>query len=62
VPSLRDRVAAVKQRLMDLWITTAGEAIEKNASTVAVLPITILLRPDGLLTELRDRGYEIDAP
>jgi uncharacterized protein YbaP (TraB family) len=62
VPNLRDRVAEIRERLKNLWLTTAGEAIAKNASSVAVLPITILLKPDGLLAELRNRGYQVDAP
>jgi hypothetical protein len=62
VPGLRDRVAAVKDRLEDLWLTTADAAIAKNASSVAVLPITILLKPDGLLADLQARGYTVEAP
>jgi hypothetical protein len=62
VPALRDRVAEVKDRLRALWLTTADAAIAKNASSVAVLPITILLKPDGLLAELQARGYTVDAP
>ncbi len=62
VPNLRDRVAEVRERLKSLWLTTAVESIDKNASTVAVLPITSVLKPDGVLAELRARGYAIDAP
>jgi uncharacterized protein YbaP (TraB family) len=61
-PDLRERLASAKQRLEDLWLATAAEAIARNASTVAVLPITVLLKPDGLLADLRERGYEIEAP
>jgi hypothetical protein len=44
------------------WIEAAQAALARNQSTFAVLPIDELLKPDGYLTRLRDKGYEVEEP
>ena len=44
------------------WLDAAAGALQRNQTTVATLPIFMLLRPDGLLTQLRARGFEVIEP
>jgi hypothetical protein len=44
------------------WLEAAEAALAKNVSTVAALPIESLLREDGMLAALRERGYTVQAP
>jgi hypothetical protein len=53
-----DVVARAKQ----MWLDAAENALATNASTFAILPITELLAEDGLLRELKTKGYEVREP
>ncbi|MFO7324660.1 MAG: TraB/GumN family protein [Pseudomonadota bacterium] len=44
------------------WLDAARAALEKNASTFAVLPLDDVLRADGPLSRLRAEGYEVEEP
>lgn len=44
------------------WIDAATTALASNHTTIAVLPVFQLLRDDGLLKALRDKGYTVQAP
>jgi uncharacterized protein YbaP (TraB family) len=44
------------------WLAAAEKALRRNQTTVATLPIFMLLRPDGLIAELRARGFEVIEP
>jgi TraB/PrgY/gumN family len=44
------------------WLTAAEAALANNSSTFAVLNITELLTPSGLLEKLRAKGYGIEEP
>jgi hypothetical protein len=48
--------------LQSAWLEVAEKAIADNVSTVAVLSMTELLKPDGWLAIFRARGYEIIEP
>lgn len=50
------------KRMERTWIAAAEAALAKNTSTFATLPISQLLQPEGYLTKLRAKGYEIEAP
>ena len=52
----------VRQRIDDLWVAAAEDALEKNASTVALLPLGMVLSPDGYLARLAAKGYVVEAP
>lgn len=52
---LRERVAAE-------WLKAAEAALQKNAVTLAVLPIGQILDDDGYVATLRSRGYAVEAP
>jgi hypothetical protein len=58
---------ARKQGMQDLqarveneWLAAAEQALRENATTFAVLPISQLLQPDGLLQRLVARGYVVE--
>lgn len=44
------------------WLRAAETALGNNTSTFAVLDLDQLLAEDGLLNQLRDKGYKIDEP
>lgn len=49
-------------RIRAAWLEAADAALANNASTFAVLPIGTLLDPEGILAELRARGYAVEEP
>ena len=44
------------------WVLAAEGALQRNSSSVAVLPLRELLDPKGLGAQLRARGYEMIEP
>jgi uncharacterized protein YbaP (TraB family) len=62
VPELHDRVMQVLEQRTAAWLAAAESALDKNESSVAVLPITELVKPDGWLARLRSKGYEVQDP
>lgn len=60
---LRERgLADVPERVRAAWMAAAEQALVRNASTVAVLSVDELLRPNGFLARLRERGYVVEDP
>ncbi len=49
-------------RIDAAWLQAAETALAKNDSTVAVLSIAELLKPDGYLATLQAKGYTVEAP
>ena len=62
VPSFQEEYAKVNGQLQSAWLSTAEKAIAANVSTVAVLSMAELVKPDGWLALLRARGYGITEP
>jgi uncharacterized protein YbaP (TraB family) len=50
------------EELKQNWSDAVQQALARNQSTFAVLPIDTLLSPDGHLKRLRDLGYEVEEP
>jgi len=50
------------QRLQAAWVEAAVAALARNASTVSVLSVDEILKPDGYVAQLRSKGYRIDEP
>jgi hypothetical protein len=44
------------------WLQAVDEALASNAMTFASVPLQVLLRPNGFLERLRERGYVVEAP
>ncbi|NZA26339.1 TraB/GumN family protein [Luteimonas sp. SJ-92] len=51
-----------RRQLGDLWLEAAEAALARNASTFASLPVSTLVREDGLLARLQARGYAVEEP
>ncbi len=62
VPQLRNEFEQARAQLRLAWLSAVDNALDRNVSTFAVLPISEFLRPQGLLSELRARGYAIQEP
>lgn len=54
--------ADVEAKVQAAWRKAIDTALEKNASTVAVLSIAELLKPDGELARLQAMGYTVEPP
>ena len=52
----------MKSHVWALWLEDVDRALSDNDSTFAVLPLGALLRADGPLSWLRQRGYEVVEP
>lgn len=52
----------VGERMRTKWIDEAEQGLRRNRSTFAILPMSQLLRDDGYLAELREKGYAVEAP
>ncbi|HEY0802760.1 MAG TPA: TraB/GumN family protein, partial [Steroidobacteraceae bacterium] len=62
VRRMHDQLSRAEAQLNDAWLTAADNALNKNASSFAVLPLGELLKPDGWLSKLRAKGYVIKDP
>lgn len=58
----RQGLSDLPERLRDLWLEAAESTLTNNRTSLAVLPIRVLLRPGGPLDTLRERGYTVQAP
>jgi hypothetical protein len=45
-----------------VWLEAIEKALDGNRSTLAILPIDELLKDDGKLARLRDKGYVVEDP
>jgi uncharacterized protein YbaP (TraB family) len=62
VASFQEEYAKVNGQIQSAWLSAAEKAIAANSSTVAVLSMVELVKPDGWLALFRARGYEITEP
>ena len=49
-------------KLSAAWMEAADKALADNESTFAVLPMVLMLREGGFLSQLEARGYTVEAP
>jgi hypothetical protein len=54
--------ADMRQRVKAAWLAAADKSLATNKSTLAVLWMSELTSPDGMLAALRAKGYQIDEP
>lgn len=52
----------IRPRAMAAWLEAADTALAKNKTTFAILPMSDMLAPTGLLASLRAKGYQIEEP
>lgn len=55
-------LSQVESRSWKLWLENVDRALTDNDSSFAILPLSYLLRRDGPLSWLRERGYEVVEP
>ncbi len=55
-------ISDVRQRLRGNWVKAAEDALSRNASTFAVLPLEMVVGPDNYLDAMRAQGFEVIAP
>jgi hypothetical protein len=55
-------IEQLRSELDNRWLAAAENALAANTSSFAILDIVELLREDGLLAELRARGYLVREP
>lgn len=49
-------------RMRAKWLDVAETALRKNRTTIALLPLADLLKPDGYPAQLREKGYTVEEP
>ncbi len=52
----------IREQLYALWTGAAIKSLGANETTLAIVPLTKLLREDGYLARLRNAGLTIEAP
>jgi hypothetical protein len=52
----------VLDRVKVAWVAAAEQALLTRASSVAVLPVDEILKPDGYVAHLRSKGYRVEEP
>lgn len=52
----------VQAQVSRQWLEAAETALKNNPTSFTIFDICELLRDDGLVAQLQDRGYVVDAP
>ena len=52
----------VLERVRNAWVAAAERSLASNVSTVAVLSVDEILKPDGYVAALKQRGYLVTDP
>lgn len=60
--SQRMGIANIQEKIAERWYRSVDEAVRDHRVVFAVLPITQLLKPDGVVAKLQAKGYEVEAP
>lgn len=53
---------ALEQRRRELWLAAAEKSLAANQSTLALLPVSQIMSPDGLVAALQAKGYLVEQP
>lgn len=54
--------ADLHERVEATWLAAADEALAQDEVSLALLPLGLVVRADGYLARLRERGYAIEEP
>jgi uncharacterized protein YbaP (TraB family) len=52
----------LEQRMRDTWLAAAEKSLATNKSTFALMPVSRLLDPTGMLATLQAKGYAVEQP
>lgn len=55
-------ITDLPQRVQKTWLDAANSALQRNVTTVAIVPMRYLLAADGYLSRLKSMGYSIEEP
>ncbi len=53
---------SLDQRRRELWLAAAEKALATNKSTLALLPVSQIMNPSGLVAALQAKGYLVEQP
>lgn len=56
------RIKALMNEAQNAWMTAAESALDKNTTTLALWPISDVLKQDGVLLKFRAKGYAVEEP
>jgi uncharacterized protein YbaP (TraB family) len=54
--------ATLEQRMRDTWLAAAEKSLATNKSTFALMPVSRILDPAGVLAALQAKGYAVEQP
>lgn len=54
--------ATLEQRMRESWLAAAERSLATNKSTFAMLPVSQILNPTGLVAALQAKGYAVEQP
>jgi uncharacterized protein YbaP (TraB family) len=53
---------SMEQRRREIWLAAAEKSLATNKSTFAMLPMSQIMNPDGLVAALQAKGYLVEQP
>ena len=62
VPRLQEEYNKMRARAYSEWLAIVERALSQYDVSLAVLPITELMKPHGRLSQLKARGYTVETP
>ena len=52
----------IEQRALNAWLLAVDQALNQHRSSVAIVNIAELIKPNGLLERLAAKGYTVTEP
>jgi len=56
------KIAAIRRDFDQSWLDLAVDSLERYQTTLAVVPMIELFKPDGIVARMRARGYTVEEP
>jgi len=60
--TMAPKLAEIRKRFDDAWLNLALKALDTHAVTLAIVPIDELYKRNGVLAQMRSRGFTVDEP
>ena len=60
--TLAPKLAEIRKRFDDAWLNLAVKALDTHVVTLAIVPIDELYKRNGVLAQMRSRGFTVDEP
>lgn len=52
----------LRPRVDAMWLAAAEDTLAANATSFAMLPLSLVIAPEGYLARLQAKGYEVESP